>query len=487
MNVVEPVLFQCRVNPYALAICTPGSAVDHVNYGTLATAMANVARAALSRGLKPRDVIVLSVGETIFHAILTLTLMRLGMVPIAGKLDSIPAGLKIDAIVTDRPEQFAGRSNVITFDQSWTLGEDVPFDYDSVHQTQLDDLCAFVLTSGSTGVAKAIGFTHGNLAIRTSSYLYSKGPSFLNGTRLFCDLGIGTSPGFRYMVLMLWRGGTVYYLGADPTAILQLLDLHKIDIMSTSPYGLSQFVQYFERDSAYDCNFQSIVTQGAMLTKELSERVRRRMCQNLYCTYGATEVGTVAMAPAAVLAEAPGAVGYVEPGVRLQVLDQSGNVLAPGREGRVRVKTASMVSAYVGDSEKSASAFVDGFFDTGDLGYVDASGLFVVSRRAKTVLNLGSFSIKPEIIEDVVNSFVGIEQAAVLSIPNELGIEEPWALVVAKGAVDEEALRRHCEGKLKDIAVPVRFVTVDSIPRGGQGKIERHRLAEICLHNAKRA
>ena len=122
----------------------------------------------------------------------------------------------------------------------------------------------------------------------------------------------------------------------------------------------------------------------------------------------------------------------------------------------------------------------------GYLGYVDAAGLLVISGRAKTVLNLGSFSIKPEIIEEAVASFPGIEEAAVLSLPNELGVDEPWALVVARGAFDEEALRRHCEGRLNDIAVPVRFITVDSLPRSGQGKIERRRLAEICLQHTKR-
>jgi acyl-CoA synthetase (AMP-forming)/AMP-acid ligase II len=481
MNVIEPVLFQCRVNPYAQAICTPGSAVDHVNYGTLAAAISNIARAALARGLKPRDVVALSLSETIFHAILTLALMRLGMVPISGSLQSIPKGLKIDAIVTDNPPKFAEHANVVAFDQSWILGEDTPFDFDGINQTDPNDLCAIVLTSGSTGVAKAIGFTHANLAKRTSSYLYSKGPRFLNGTRLFCDLGIGTSPGFRYLILMLWRGGTIFYLGADPSAILQMLDLHKIDLMSTSPYGLSQFVQYFERDSAYECNFKSIVTQGAMLTKELSERVRQRMCQNLYCTYGATEVGTVAMAPAAVLAATTGAVGYVEPGVRLQTLDGSGKLLGAGREGRIRIKTPSIVSGYVGDTEKSSEAFADGFFDTGDRGYVDANGLLVITGREKSVLNLGSFSISPETIENVVLGFAGIAETAVLSVPNELGIEEPWALVVKKGAVDEEALRRHCEGKLNDLSVPKGFIAVDSIPRSGQGKIERRRLMEIFL------
>jgi acyl-CoA synthetase (AMP-forming)/AMP-acid ligase II len=479
MNVVEPVLFQSKINPHALAICIPGAAIDHVSYGTLAVSMANVARTALSQGLKPGNIVAISVSEGIFHAILTLTFMRLGLVPVAGKPEAMPKGLHIDALVTDRPNDFFGTPNIIAFDPSWTLGENSAFDYDSVHRSGEDDLCAIILTSGSTGEAKAIGFTHKILAKRISGYFYSKGPRFLTGTRLFCDLGAATSPGFRYMIFMLWRGGAVYFLGPDPTAILQTLDLHKIDIMSTSPYGLSQFVQYFERDSAYECSFQSIVTQGAMLTKELSERVRARMCQNLYCSYGSTEVATVAMAPANILADIPGAVGYVEPGVTVEILDASGQVLPAGREGPIRVRSACLVNGYVGDPETSAKVFRDGFFYPGDLGYLTPDRMLVITGREKTVLNLGGLSVNPEKIEEVVNGFPGIEQSAVLSRVNELGIEEPWALVVSKSAVDEPALRGYCQEKLGDLSTPKRFVPVDSIPRSGQGKIERHRLAEM--------
>ena len=480
MNVAEPILFQCKVNPHALAICTPGSAIEQVNYGEMASATHNVARAALTRGLKPGNIVSVLVKETVFHAILVLALMRLGMVPVPGRRSGMPKGLRIDAIVTDEPDIFSDSDNVISFDVSWTLGENAPFDYDGFHRCKDDDLCAIVLTSGSTGEAKAIGFTHQSLAKRTGSYLYSKGPRFLNGTRLFCDLGIGTSPGFRYMILMLWRGGTVYYLGQDPTAILQTLDLHKIQCMSSSPYGLSQFVQYFERDSAYECSFESIVTQGAMLTKELSERVRARMCQNLYCTYGSTEVGTVAMAPANLLADIPGAVGYVEPGVVLDIVDEADKALPAGQEGKVRIRSPSMIGGYTGDPETSARMFRNGFFYPGDLGSLTPERMLVISGREKTVLNLGGHSIKPETIEDVVAAFAGIKQAAVFGAKNELGVEEPWAVIVSESDLNEPALRAHCAGKLLDVCVPVSFIRVDAIPQSGQGKIERHRLAALA-------
>jgi acyl-coenzyme A synthetase/AMP-(fatty) acid ligase len=485
MNVVEPVLFQCDVNPHALAICVPGSSVDHVNYGTLGVSIHNVTRAVITRGLKPGNVVGIFVQDIIFHAILVLACMRLGIVPVAGRPEAMPKGVRMDAILTDRPDQFTAATNVISFDQGWTIGENTRFDYDSFHQVDQGDLCAIVLTSGSTGEPKAIGFTHGTLARRTSSYLYSKGPQFLNGTRLFCDLGLATSPGFRYLLLMLWRGGTVYYLGEDPSAILQMLDLHQIDIMSTSPYGLSQFVQYFERDSVFECSFQSIVTQGAMLTAELAKRVQARMCQNLYCTYGSTEVGTVARAPANILAELPGAVGFVEPGVRLQVIDESGSVLPAGREGMIRVHSPSIVNGYVGDPETSGRVFREGFFYPGDLGYVTANRMLVISGRAKTVLNLGGLSIKPETIEAVVSDFPGVQQAAVFSMTNELGVDEPWALIVGQPGLSATALRDHCQGKLEGLCVPKHFIAVDVIPRNEQGKIQRHRLADIA--RAKRA
>ena len=70
--------------------------------------------------------------------------------------------------------------------------------------------------------------------------------------------------------------------------------------MATSPYGLGEFLKFFEGDSAFESRFDHIICQGAMLSPELSRRARVRMCKNLYSTYGATETNTVAFGPASV-------------------------------------------------------------------------------------------------------------------------------------------------------------------------------------------
>ena len=480
MNIVEPILFQCKLNPWGAAICTPGSAIDTINYGQLGQAIHNVARTALKHDLRPGQTAAIFVKETIFHAALILALTRLGIVTVSGRRGKVPPELKIDAIITDEPNSFIGMGNVIGFDLSWTMGDGKPLDYDQSHQTKEDDLCRIVLTSGATGEAKAIGLSHKMLWDRIASYAYSRGSRFHQCSRLFCDLGIATTPGFQYAMYTLLRSGTIYFLSEDPTAILQYMDLHKIQNMTTSPYGLGEFVKYFERDSAYECSFDHIVCQGAMLSKELSERVRARMCQSLYSSYGSTEAGIAAFGPANVLADIPGAVGYIEPDVSIEIVDDSGQVLPVGREGMVRIHSMHLAKRYIGDPRATAKSFRDGCFYPGDFGHLTADGLLVIGGREKTVLNLGGDTIKPEIIEEALTTFGGIDEAAAFGMKDELGIAQPWALVVSRVALNEAALRAHCNAKLPSWAVPVRFVSVDAIPRTGQGKIERHRLPELA-------
>ena len=84
-----------------------------------------------------------------------------------------------------------------------------------------------------------------------------------------------------------------------------------------------------------------------------------------------------------------------------------------------------------------------------------------------------------EIVEEVVAAFPAIADCAVLNIPNELGIEEIHALIVARAAFDETELRKHCAQKLQRVFTPVRFVAVERIPRNDMAKIERGRVIEL--------
>lgn len=445
----------------------------------------NVARTGLESGLAPGSVAATFIGDPILHTAVVLGLMHVGVTTLSLRaLTPIP-GIVPDVILTDRAEAAATTSTVVSIDQSWLEGEGATAPVRS--HAQDNDICRIILTSGSTGRSKGVAFSHRDLLARIAHYTYSKGPRFAHCTRLFCDLGIATSPGFRYAMSLLSRGGTIFFLGPEPADILQTIDLHKIQGMATSPYGLSEFLGFFEADSAFELSFDHIICQGAMLSRQLSERARARMCQNLYSSYGSTETTTVAFGPASVLERVAGAVGYVEPGVKIEAIDETGTILPPQREGTLRIRTDHMASGYVGDPETTQEYFRDGFFYSGDVGYLTADGILVITGREKTALNIGGDTVSPELVEDVICAFPGVREAGVFAVDNNLGVAELCALIGATTPISAENLLQHCAQRLPPSCVPTRVISINALPRGSQGKIERAALPRIAAAAIKQA
>ncbi len=480
MNIVEPVLFQCKLNPIALAICVPGSKYGPVSYSMLERYVQNAARKAIQTGMAPATIVATYIRDTVLHTSITLGLMYAGMTTLSLREPKLVAGIKPDLILTDVPGKIFGDVTVLAVDQSWLWEEMAEPTHPTKFRSDENAVCRIILTSGSTGVPKGIAFSHRSLAARTEYYMYSKGPRFAHCPRFFCDLSLSTSPGFGYVMSLLSRGATIYFLGPEPSDILQLIDLHKIQGMATSPYGLAEFLKFFEADPAFEATFNHIICQGAKLSRELSHRVRARMCQNLYSSYGSTETATVAFGPANVLERVPGAVGYIQPGVTVEALDGSGQILPASRDGALRMRSVYMASEYFGDPETTQINFRNGYFYTGDIGHVTADGLLVITGREKAALNVGGDTVHPELVEQIITSFPEVSEAGVFATDNELGVSELFALIVTTGRVDLAALRNHCVSGLSPSCVPVQFTIVDALPRGGQGKLERGRLQEFA-------
>src|SRR5581483_3837312 len=387
---------------------------------------------------------------------------------------SLPEHIIAAAVITDAPTRFAKERDVVAVNSSW-LNDGVPLDYERVYQCKDEDICCINLTSGTTGQRKGIALTHATVAGRAAYYGYSKGGLFARISRLFCSFGVPTTPGYTYLLYILSHGGTIYFSGSDIAGFLQYLGAFKVQGLVTSPYNLDGLLKFFEADSALESPFDVIICQGARLSRELSDRVRARMCQNLFTSYGSTETATCAFGPAEITSKIAGAVGFVCPGYTVDVVDSEGNVQSPGHEGSVRIRSPFSASSYIGDPEASARMFRDEAFYIGDRGYMTAEGMVVITGREKTALLVGGDSIAPEMVEEVLCRFPGIDQAAICAVDDALGISEIHALVVARQEIDEVALRSHCERHLRKLFVPESFIRVEELPRGGQGKIDRRK------------
>jgi acyl-CoA synthetase (AMP-forming)/AMP-acid ligase II len=204
------------------------------------------------------------------------------------------------------------------------------------------------------------------------------------------------------------------------------------------------------------------------------------MCANLFATYGSTELSPTASAQAHRIARIKGAVGYLLPWVDAQAVDASDRPLKPGEEGLIRMRGHTCVTGYVGNPPGSELIFRDGWFYPGDIGRVTEDRLLIIAGREKAVINLGGDKVSPETIEAVLTSFSGVRDAAAFGRPNDLGVEEIWAAVVADGGLNVPALCAHCARQLPSEFVPVQVLTVAAIPRNAMGRIDRGQLVNLA-------
>jgi acyl-CoA synthetase (AMP-forming)/AMP-acid ligase II len=474
MNIVDPILFQCRRQPPVAAICVPGAEIGLISYRRLALFIHNISRKLTATGLRPGQLVAVSIEDQIFHIATLLALARLGMASVSARRIARQP-LPVDGVITDKTLPAGVVDRLILANMSWTEGDGIPVDAPLVRP---DDLCRVILTSGTTGEPKGVPISHRLLADRISRHTTVFGAQVADCRRIYSDMPITTSLGFQFLLATLWRGGTYFLPGDSFASTLKAMEQYQTQCVLAPPSGLELLLKWFEVTPAYQSNIQVVISGGDLLSQALSRRVRMRMCSHLVSAYGSTEASITATAPAHEIDSTAGAVGYLTPGVRAQIVDRDGVVLPPGREGLLRIRSEFAVDRYLGGPSGSERVFCDGYFQPGDLATLNAEGLLVITGRDNTVLNIGGDKVSPEAVEAAVGAFPGIAEVAVTSLPNAVGNHEIVAVVVGNGEIDVEALGRHCAARLSPQFVPAHFAVTDSLPRNDMGKIDRAQLVE---------
>ena len=166
-----------------------------------------------------------------------------------------------------------------------------------------------------------------------------------------------------------------------------------------------------------------------------------------------------------------------------QVRIANGDIAVDGThvEAEIQVRGPNLMCGYSKDPEATATAFTtDGWYRTGDLGYMDDEGFIFVTGRIKELIIKGGENISPREIDDVIYQFPGVLEAAAIGVPDTRYGEEVAACVVPSpgASIVPEALRRHCEEKLGVFKTPKVFHVMNTLPKGPSGKIQRLKLAD---------
>jgi acyl-CoA synthetase (AMP-forming)/AMP-acid ligase II len=212
------------------------------------------------------------------------------------------------------------------------------------------------------------------------------------------------------------------------------------------------------------------------VTPSVAEAITRRTGVNWVTAYGTSELVVIACN------EIEGArldtVGRPVPEVRLRIVSlDDGEPLAPGAVGEIQVRSDSVMAGYLPDSA-TAEAFSEGWYRTGDVGYLDVDGWLRITDRAKEMIKVRGFQVAPAEIEAVLHGHAAVEDCAVFGVPDAANGEAVVAAVKTCGPVEAHELIALVGDRLASYKRPNRVVFVDEIPRLPSGKVLRRVLKE---------
>lgn len=233
------------------------------------------------------------------------------------------------------------------------------------------------------------------------------------------------------------------------------------------------------RDAIARHPLRFIRSSSAALPPQVMMRLEETFSAPVLEAYGMTEAShQMCSNPLPPRVRKPGSVG-IAAGPEVVILDEAHQIAAPGEEGEVAIRGDNVTPGYWTDPEANQSAYMSGWFRTGDQGYFDADGYLFLTGRLKEVINRGGEKISPREVDEVLLDHPSIAQAVTFAIPHErLGEEIGVAVVARPGCtVTEAEVREFTAGWLPHFKVPRLVRIVDEIPEGPMGKPQRIGLA----------
>jgi malonyl-CoA/methylmalonyl-CoA synthetase len=323
-----------------------------------------------------------------------------------------------------------------------------------------DTPAAIIYTSGTTGASKGAVLTHNNFAANAVNLLtmwqITDRDRFLLALPLFHIHALGNG-------LHCWLGSGCRMRLLERFDHRTALDDLR-DFRPTLFFGVPTiYVRLLDTPSEIAREIgermRLFVSGSAPLPVHVFERFRELFHHTILERYGMTETFMTLSNPLTGERRA-GTVGFPLPGISVRIDD-----------GELLVRGPNVFAGYW----RRPDLVVDGWFRTGDLATRSADGYYTLLGRKSDLIISGGFNIYPREIEEFLLEQVGVTEAAVVGIPDEVRGEVPAAFIVAT-SFNADALERACRENLASFKVPRRFVQVDSIPRTALGKVQKHLL-----------
>ena len=345
-----------------------------------------------------------------------------------------------------------------------------------------EDLALIIYTSGTTGRSKGAMISHNNVIATVTGLLaaWAWEPS----DKLLLCLPLFHTHGLIVGLHCALAAGATVLLRAQFDAKTILADLLSGDptLFFAVPTLYVRLVEELNQQPQPDLRHMRLFCSGsAPLAPETFTAFQALTGHTILERYGMTETGMNLSNPY-VGQRVPGSVGTPLPGVAMRIVDNQGRDVIPGAEGELLVRGSHVFSAYWNAAEKTAQSFSHDalgqqWFHTGDLARQDpTSGHVTLLGRRHELIISGGFNIYPREIEEMLTTYPGISEAAVIGAPHAEWGEVPVAYLVCTAEIDHAELVRYCRGQLASFKVPREIHHVDALPRNAMGKLQKNLL-----------
>jgi len=344
-------------------------------------------------------------------------------------------------------------------------------------EVQEDDIALILHTSGTTARPKMVPLRQRNLFASAANicrtFQLAQPDRCLNVMPMFhiqgfmsCLLAplmagasIVCTEGFDAHQFFSWieRFQPSYY-SASPT-------IHQAVIAGAAPYRevIQRHPLRFIRSSA--------APLPPTVMRELEESMQAPVIESYGMTEGALQSTSNPLPPRM---RKPGSVGPAA-GPEVVILDQAGSILPNGSRGEVALRGANVIDGYLNNPQANCSAFVNGWFRTGDEGYLDEDLYLHITGRLKEMINRGGEKVTPREVDEIFLTHPAVLQAVTFAVPHpSLGEDVATAVVLRENStVTEKELRQYALFRLSDLKAPSRVLILEALPKGSTGKLQR--------------
>jgi long-chain acyl-CoA synthetase len=366
-----------------------------------------------------------------------------------------------------------------------------------------DDDVSILYTSGSTGNPKGVVSTHRGIISSLMSWVLLGAAAGAiddvaeNGAPPDEAVALLTVPLFHvtgshslFLLSIVIGRKLVMMYKWDPQEALALIERERITYVNGVPTVSQELLDAAEHSDRDLSSLRELYSAGAARPPEHVRRISEGFNLTPGSGYGLTETNAIgAVNMGVTYIQRPASVGIPSPSVtQIKILSEGGAILAENERGEICIKSPSNARGYWNNPEATAAAFIDGWFHTGDIGFLDENGMLSIVDRIKDIIIRGGENISCSEVEAAIYACPDVAEVAVFSLPDDRLGEIVAAVIYMKAgrAISVETLRALLEQNLASYKVPA-FIQFSDLPlaRTATDKIFKRQIKEQVLVNQK--